>query len=138
MISLKSQGTDDEEFENELKKDLYKELEHVKTDDSYVEPIVQDAETIEKEAKKEDDEFFKLVLKFSEIDSAAIEQNRQENIIDLFDYLEDDKSQVIDDELKTEEIFIDDDDLIDSLNEQEIKDASNDVTNDIDIDQNDV
>ena len=138
MISLKSQGTDDEEFENELKKDLYKELEHVKTDDSYVEPIVQDAETIEKEAKKKDDEFFKLVLKFSEIDSAAIEQNRQENIIDLFDYLEDDKSQVIDDELKTEEIFIDDDDLIDSLNEQEIKDASNDVTNDIDIDQNDV
>ena len=138
MISLKSQGTDDEEFENELKKDLYKELEHVKTDDSYVEPIVQDAETIEKETKKKDDEFFKLVLKFSEIDSAAIEQNRQENIIDLFDYLEDDKSQVIDDELKTEEIFIDDDDLIDSLNEQEIKDASNDVTNDIDIDQNDV
>ena len=52
MISLKSQGTDDEEFENELKKDLYKELEHVKTDDSYVEPIVQDAETIEKETKK--------------------------------------------------------------------------------------
>ena len=138
MISLKSLGTDDEEFENELKKDLYKELKHVKTDYSYVEPIVQDAETIQKETKKKDDEFFKLVLKFSEIDSAAIEQNRQENIIDLFDYLEDDKSQVTDDELKTEEIFIDDDDLIDSLNEQEIKDASNDVTNDIDIDQNDV
>ena len=52
MISLKSQGTDDEEFENELKKDLYKELEHVKTDDSCVEPIGQDAETIEKETKK--------------------------------------------------------------------------------------
>ena len=73
-----------------------------------------------KKKKKKDDEFFKLVLKFREIDSAAIEQNRQENIIDLFDYL-DDKSQVTDDELKTEDIFIDDDDLIDSLNEQEIK-----------------
>ena len=38
------------------------------------------------------DEFFKLALKFSEIDSAAMEQTRQENIIDSFDYLEDDKS----------------------------------------------
>ena len=51
MISLKSQG-DDEEFENELKKKRFKELEHVKTDYPYVEPIVQDAETIEKETKK--------------------------------------------------------------------------------------
>ena len=129
---------DDEEFENELKKDLFKKLEHVKTDDPYVEPIVQDAETIEKETKKKDDEFFKLALKFSEIDSAAIEQKRQENIIDLFDYLEDDKSQVTDDGPKTEDIFIDDDYLFDSLDEQEIKDISNDVTNDIDIDQNEV
>ena len=38
---------DDEEFKNELKKDLFKEFEHVKTDDSYTEPIVQDADTIE-------------------------------------------------------------------------------------------
>ena len=112
---------DDEEFENELKKDLFKELEHVKTDHSYVEPIVQDAETIEKETKKKDDEFFKLALKFSEIDSAAVEQKRQKNIIDLFDYLEDDKSQVIDDRPKTENIFNDDDYLFDSLDEQEIK-----------------
>ena len=129
---------DDEEFENELKKDLFKKLEHVKTDDTYVEPIVQDAETIEKETKNKDDEFFKLALKFSEIDSAAIEQERQENIIDLFDYLEDDKSQVIDDGPKTEDIFIDDGYLFDSLDEQGIKDISNDVTNDIDIDQNEV
>ena len=80
-------------IENELKKYLFKELEPVKTDDSYVEPIVQDAETIEKETKKKtDDEFFKLALKFGEIDSAAIEQNSQENIIHLCDYLEDEKS----------------------------------------------
>ena len=81
-------------IENELKKYLFKELEPVKTDDSYVEPIVQDAETIEKETKKNktDDEFFKLALKFGEIDSAAIEQNSQENIIHLCDYLEDEKS----------------------------------------------
>ena len=43
-----------------------------------------------KKQKKKDDKFFKLALKFSEIDSGAIEQKRQ----DLFDYLEDDKSQV--------------------------------------------
>ena len=42
--------------------------------------------------KKKDDEFFKLALKFGEIDSAAIEQNSQENIIHLCDYLEDEKS----------------------------------------------
>ena len=88
--------------------------------------------------KKKDDEFFKLALKFSEIDSAAIGQKRQENIIDLSGYLEDDKSQVIDDGPKTEDIFIDDDYLFDSFHEQEIKDISNDVTNDIDIDQNEV
>ena len=42
---------DNEEFENELKKDLFKVLEHVKTDNPYVEPVVQDAEAIEKETK---------------------------------------------------------------------------------------
>ena len=52
---------DDEEFENELKKDLFKELEHVKTDHSYVEPIVQDAETIEKETKKRMMNFLNLL-----------------------------------------------------------------------------
>ena len=81
---------DDDEFENELKKDIFKELEHVKTDNFYVEPIVPDAETIKQ--KKQDDEFFKLAVKFSDTDSATIEQKRQENIIDLFHYLEDEKS----------------------------------------------
>ena len=52
---------DDEEFENELTKDLFKKLEHVKTDDPYVEPIVQDAETIEKETKKRMMNFLNLL-----------------------------------------------------------------------------
>ena len=77
--------------------------------------------------KKKDDEFFKLALKFSEIDSATIEQKSQENIIYLFDYLEDDKPQVIDDELKIEDIFIDDDYFFDSSEKQEIKDISGDM-----------
>ena len=52
---------DDEEFENELKKDLFKELEHKKTDDPYVEPIVQDTEAIEKETKKRMMNFLNLL-----------------------------------------------------------------------------
>ena len=41
-----------DEFEVELEDDLFKNL--------FVEPQVQDAETIEIETKKEDDEFFDL------------------------------------------------------------------------------
>ena len=51
---------DDEEFENELK-DLFKELEHVKTEHSYIELIVQDAETIETETRKRMMNFLNLL-----------------------------------------------------------------------------
>ena len=54
----------------------------------------------------------------------------------MLDYLEDDKSQVTDDRPKTEDILIDDVYLFDSLDEQEIEDISNNVTND--TDQNEV
>ena len=43
----------------------------------YVEPQVQAAETIEKETKKEDDEFFGLDQKYNEIDIAATEQKNK-------------------------------------------------------------
>ena len=121
---------DNEALEHKLKK----ELQHIKTDDAYVEPIVQDTETIEKETKKKDNEFFKLALKFSEFDSAAIEQKKPERIIDLFDYLEIDKPQVIDDELKIQDIFIDDDYLFEISDEHEIKDISTEML----IDQNEI
>ena len=88
----------------------------------------------QKKKKKKHEEF----LEFSEIDSAAIEEKRQVNIIDLFDYVEDDKSQVINDGPKTEGIFIDDNYLFDSFDKQEVKDISNDVSNDIDLNQNKV
>ena len=42
-----------DKLEKELKEDLYKDLEHKKLEHPYVEPQVQDAETIEKETKKE-------------------------------------------------------------------------------------
>ena len=54
----------------------------------------------------------------------------------MLDYLEDNKSQVTDDRPKTEDILIDDVYLFDSLDEQEIEDISNNVTND--TDQNEV
>ena len=58
------------------------------------------------------------------------------NIIDLFVYLEDEKPQVIDDDLKMRDIFINDDYLFDSSDEQEVKDISSDMLNGINIDQN--
>ena len=51
---------DDEEFENELK-DLFKEFQHVKTEHSYIELIVQDAETIETETRKRMMNFLNLL-----------------------------------------------------------------------------
>ena len=74
----------DEEFENKIKEDLFEVLEHTKIDNPYVEPIVEDTETIEKETKKEDDDFIKTVIKFNEIHTAALEQKKQEHIDELF------------------------------------------------------
>ena len=75
---------DDEEFKNKIKEDLFKVLECIKTDNPYVEPTVQNAETIGKETKKEDDDFIKAVIKFNETDTAALEQKKQEYIDELF------------------------------------------------------
>ena len=58
---------DDDEFENELKKDLFKESRHVKTDGPYVASTVQDVEKIENKKQKKDDEFLKLALKFNKL-----------------------------------------------------------------------
>ena len=46
-----------EKFKEELEEDL----KHKKTEEPYVEPQVQNAETIEKETKKEDKEFVTLL-----------------------------------------------------------------------------
>ena len=74
----------DEEFENKIKEDLFEVPEHTKIDNPYVEPTVEDTETIEKETKKEDDDFIKTVIKFNEIHTAALEQKKQEHIDELF------------------------------------------------------
>ena len=98
--------------------------------------MVEDAETIEKETKKEDDDFIKTVITFNEIDTAALEQKKQECIDELFDYLAGENVPIFDDGLKTEAIFIDDDYLFDSSDEQETKNICDYLLHD--IDQNDV
>ena len=49
-----------------------KKIEH-----PYIEPQVQDAEAIEIETKKEDNELFDLQPKFNAIDNAATEQKKK-------------------------------------------------------------
>ena len=113
---------------------LYKDLEHEKIEHTYVERQVQDAETIEKETKKKDEQFFDLDQKCNEIDNAATEQKEQDYFIDLFDdVLDEDNS--FNDTIKTEDIFIDDN-LFDDTNQKEIIKVSEDVLQNMNIDQN--
>ena len=51
------EGDNKQKFEDELKEDLFKQLDLIETKDEYVEPTVLDLETIEKETKKEDNKF---------------------------------------------------------------------------------
>ena len=74
-----------EKFEEKVKQDLFKDLEHKKIEHPYVEPQVQDAEAIEIETKKENEEFDDLFLKYKEIDNAATEQKKENDIINLID-----------------------------------------------------
>ena len=59
-----------------MEEDLYKDLEHKKIEESYVESQVQGAETIEKETKKDDKEFYDLALEYNKIDDTATEQKK--------------------------------------------------------------
>ena len=49
-----------DQFQRELVEDLFKLLEHKNTEHPYVEPQVQDAETIRIKTKKENNELFDL------------------------------------------------------------------------------
>ena len=72
-----------DQFEEELVEDLFDPLERKEIEHPYVELQVQDAETIEIETKKEDNEFFDLKQKFNVIDNTATEQIKQNDLIDL-------------------------------------------------------
>ena len=99
--------------------------------------MAQDAETIEKETKKEINDFINTTLKFNEIDMAATREKEEDYYDKLFDDIADesDKALVIDDASQTEGI-IDDDYLFDSPDKQQTKNICDYVIND--VDQNDV
>ena len=56
-----------DQSEEDLIDDLFKDLEHKKTEHPYVKPQVEDAATIETETKKANDEFFGLQQMFNEV-----------------------------------------------------------------------
>lgn len=76
-------------------------------------------ETIEEETRKQEEGFYKLALKYREIDVAATEQKKQNYLIDLFDEIEN-KDNSFNDGFKTEDISIDDD-MFDDTDQKEKK-----------------
>ena len=125
-----------EKFEEKVKQDLFKDLEHKKIEHPYVEPQVQDAEAIEIETKKENEEFDDLFLKYKEIDNAATEQKKENDIINLIDDVLDESNPSNTMKTETEDIFIDD--LFADTDQKDIKKVSEDDLQDINLDQNEV
>ena len=125
-----------EKFEEKVKQDLFKDLEHKKIEHPYVEPQVQDAETIEIKTKKENEEFDDLFLKYKEIDNAATEQKKENDIINLIDDVLDESNPFNTMKTETEDIFIDD--LFADTDQKDIKKVSEDDLQDINLDQNEV
>ena len=109
-----------EKFAEKLKKDSFKGLKHKQIEHFYVEPLVQDAETIEVETKKENEEFDYIFWKYKEIDNASTEQKKQNDIIDLIDDVLDESNPFNTMKTETEDIFIDDD-LLDDTDQKDKK-----------------
>ena len=102
----------DDQFENDLE---YKKIEY-----PYVEPQVEDAQTIELETQAENDEFLKLKQEFDKVNNAAKEQKSQTDTIDLTDYILDEKNP-FKNSVGTKDIWIEDD-FFDNDDSQAIKD----------------
>ena len=94
----------------------------------------QDAQAIENETKNEIDNFLKTASEFHTVDAAATKQKRDDYYDKLFNDImdEDDRRQIMDDVIKTEDIFIDDDYLFDNEGTQETKNICDYVFDDID------
>ena len=115
--------SDEEEFEGQIIEDILEPYEHKKIENPYVAPAPQDAQIIENETKNETDNFLKRASEFNKVDAAATKQEREDYYDKLFDDITDegDRRQIIDDVVKTEDIFIDDDYLFDNDDTQETK-----------------
>ena len=100
-----------------------KKIEH-----PYIEPQVQDAEAIEIETKKEDNELFDLQPKFNAIDNAATEQKKND-FIDLVDEVLD-ENNFFNNKIKKEDIYIEGN-LFDDTDSKDIKKVSDGVIEEI-------
>ena len=68
-----------DQFEEDVVRDLFKDLEHKKEEQPYVEPQVQDAQTIESETATINNEFYDLKHQFDQVNNAATELKKRSN-----------------------------------------------------------
>ena len=93
-------------FSEEVIDGLFKDLQHKKVEHPYVEPQVQDAEKIERETKKENDEFLDLYKTFNEVNDAATQQKKDNEVPDLIDDIKDEGNPFNVPLKQTEKIFL--------------------------------
>ena len=105
-----------------------------KIETPYVQPTIRDVQTIENETKNEIDEFLLAASGFNKIDIAATKQKKVDFYNKLFDDLQDvtDYRQVINDTLKTEDLFIDDE-FFSNTDKKDIRNLVNITTMGTDI-----
>ena len=107
----------------------------------YVELTVQDAETIEKVTEKENDKLLDLYKKVNEVNDAATQRKKDNEIVDLVDDIKDEDNP-FNNIFKTdpEGIFIDDNlfDDFDQSDKKDIKMVSDDILQDKNLNQKDV
>ena len=119
---------------------MFKDLQHKKVEHPYV-LDAEDAETKERETKKENDAFLDLYKKCNEVNDTATRQEKDNEIIDPIDDIKDENNP-LNDAFKAdpEDIFIDDN-LLDSFGQNDKKDikmVSDNILQDENLDQNDV
>ena len=68
----------DDKFEEQIVMDILNNVwyDHIKTEELYVEPTVQDAQTIDDEIKQQNEDFLQIAAKFNKIDMAATAQKK--------------------------------------------------------------
>ena len=110
---------------------------HIKPEEPYVEPTVQDVQTTDDEIKEENEDFLQTAAEFHKIDMAATTQ-KSDFYNNLFDFMIDlpDCRSIIDDSPITKDIFIDDG----LFSENDIEDDDKQIIDDIlkDINYNDI
>ena len=120
----------DDKFEEQIVMEMLNNApyDHIKTEELYVEPTVQDAETIDEEMKQENEDYLKTAAEFNKIDMAATAQKKRlynslfDAVIDLHNSM-----QIIDDAPTTEDTFIDDN----LFSEKDIEDDNRQIIDDI-------